>query len=405
MHDLASRADIVDLLVESFGTTVHGMHKIKEGILCSAVSSGLKQRSDGTPQREYSHVLVCSDPGMAKSNLKHALKKIMPGIVLSSGTGSSKAGLTAAAIKDDFAGGSWSIEAGALPLADGTGLVIDEFDKLHNEDKKQLNDALSNCQFEIHKAGFHLKLWTRCFVVALLNPKYGRFDEYASIAEQIDIPPDTLSRFDLIFTIKDLVNETEDKLVAEQMAKAWTGEYAPEQSIISTEDMQKYIAFAQSIQPKYSKEISEAIVNRFVKARRKSIDGRVAVTRRYVESLFRLSKAEAQLALSEIITLEHLDRAIKLLEASLLQVGVDEKGNLDADIIATGRSKSQRDKIKLITSLIKDLSHERGMASLGELVLEAEKAGIQNEELKILIERMKLHGDLYEPKQGILKVV
>jgi replicative DNA helicase Mcm len=342
---------------------------------------------------------------MAKSNLKHALKKIMPGIVLSSGTGSTKAGLTAAAIKDDFAGGSWSIEAGAMPLADGSGLVIDEFDKLHNDDKKQLNDALSNCQFEVHKAGFHLKLWTRCFVVALLNPKHGRFDDYAGIADQIDIPPDTLSRFDLIFIIKDVVNESEDKLVALQMAKAWTGEDTAVQGAIPVEDGQKYIALAQTIQPGYSKEVSETIVHMFLKARNKSKEGRIAVTRRYVESLFRLSKAEAQLALSSIVTLEHLDRAAKLLNASILQIGMDEAGNLDADIIAAGRSKSQRDKIMLIHSIIRDLSHNNGAASLGEVVLEAEKTGIQSDELKALIDRMKLHGEIFEPKNGLLKVI
>lgn len=406
LRELAQMPDIIDKLVDSFAPTIFGMREIKEGILCSAVSNGLKTRMDGTPQREFSHILICSDPGMAKSNLKHALKNLIPNVVLSSGTGATKAGLTAAAIKDDFAGGSWSIEAGALPLADGGGLVIDEFDKFSNDDKKMLNDALSNCQFEINKAGFHLKLWTRCFVVALLNPIHGRFDKYENITDQLDIPPDTLSRFDLIFMIEDVVDDSQDRRIAEQMAKAWCGKDVSAAGAISTEDLQKYLVYAKTIQPVYSDDVSKAVINQFIHARHKSNGGRVAVTKRYVESLFRLAKTQAQLSLSEVVTSDHLSRAVRLLESSILQVGVDENGNLDADVIATGKSKSQRDKVKQLIEIIKEISNQhKGVAPVGEVVLTASGSGYKDKEIEYYIENLKRDGSIFEPSSGYLRVV
>lgn len=399
----SSQDKIVDHLVDSFAPTVYGMREVKEGMLCCMVSNGLTYRGDGTPQKEYLNLALITDPGMAKSNLKFACKNIFPGLVLSSGTGSTTAGLTAAAIKDDFAGGSWSIEAGALPLADMSGLVIDEFDK--KSDKRMLNDALSNCQIEIDKAGFRLKLWTRCFVIALLNPKYGRFDQYLQKADQLDIAPDTLSRFDLIFALEDEVNETQDRNIAEQMTKAWGGDETSMQGAIIIGDLQKYIALARTISPKLSTDVSKAIVNQFVFTRQKGKDGKVAITKRYVESLLRIAKAEAQLALSNTITMEHYSRAVNLLEASILQVGTDDKGDLDADIIAAGRGKSQLDKVKLIIEIIKGLSQDNGkMAPVGGVVLEVLEKGIKDEELRALLESMKNQGDIYEPKPGFLKV-
>ncbi len=400
--------NIVDVLVGGFAPTVHGMEIMKEGLLCCAVSNGFKLRQDGTPQREFSHILICSDPGMAKSNLKHALKKIMPRLILSSGTGSTTAGLTAATLKDDFADGSWSVEAGVLALADGGGAALDEFDKFDKKDIKKLNDALSNCQFEVDRAGFHLKLWARCFVAAFQNPKSGRFDPYEPLPEQVDIPPDTLSRFDLIYTLSDDVNETNDLLVGTKIADAWMG--APEVNgddvPIEIEVMQKYIAYAQTIHPEFKQEVVDAIIKQYIWARRRSVDGRVAVTPRYQESLFRLSKAEAQLHLSGTVEISHLNRAIKLLETSILQVGTDDQGRLDADILATGQSKSQRDRVKILTSLIIEVQKDHnGIAPLGEIILIAQDRGFVAEDIPIMLKKMKTNGDIIELNEGKFKVV
>lgn len=414
LKEMALQPNVVDRIVESFVPTVHGMQAIKEGMLCAAVSNGHKLRGDGTPQRDFSHVLICSDPGMAKSNLKMGLKKIVPRLVLSSGTGSTKAGLTAAAVKDGFAGGTWSVEAGVLALADGGGVGLDEFDKFNKAEIKNLNDALSQCQFEIDKVGFHLKLWARCFVVAFMNPKEGRFDQYTPLPEQVDIPPDTLSRFDLIFTLYDLIDEKNDLDVATKIAQAWTGlpkvaEKVAEKinsEIIPVETLQKYISYAQALRPVPSEEVVQAMIRQYVFTRQRSKEGRVAITSRYKESLLRLSKAEAQLSLSQTIEMHHLRRAINLLEASIAQVGTDEHGQLDADIIATGQSKSQRDKVKLLTFLITDIQeNNRGIAPIGEIILAAQENGLAADDVKIMFEKLKKNGDLIEVSEGKFMVV
>lgn len=403
---LAAKPNIVNMLVDNFAPTIHGMRDVKEGILCSAVSNGYSVRYDGTPQRDYSHVLVCADPGMAKSNLKHGLKAVVPRLVLSSGTGSSKAGLTAAAVKDDFAGGSWSIEAGALVLADCGGIALDEFDKFNKDDIRNLNDALSGCQFEIDKAGFHLKLWTRCFAVAFQNPKDGRFDMGAPIASQINIPPDTLSRFDLIFTLYDKIDEPRDMQVGGSVFDAWVGVEKEVSNEITIEDFQKYIAYAQCIQPNISTDLKPIFLEKYNNARRRSSDDRIAVTARYMEALIRLSKCEAKLCLSEEVTIDHLNRAVRLLDISLSQTCIDEDGRLDSDIIETGRSKTQRDKAKILIEIIKEISAEhKGVAPVGEVVLRAVDAGISGKDFESYIQNLKNSGDLFEPSKNYLKVV
>lgn len=404
MREMASEKDIINKIISSFAPTIHGLEMEKEGILCSAVSNGYKIRPDGTPQREYSHTLICSDPGMAKTNIKLALKAIMPNLVMSSGTGSTKAGLTAAVVKDDFAGGAWSIEAGAMVLADGGGIALDEFDKFKSE-VRNLNDALSNCQFEINKAGFNLKLWTRCFVVAFQNPKYGRFDRYLPLTDQIDIAPDTLSRFDLIFLLRDDVNDQKDLMIGNKIFDAWVGIEEEHKDIIPLECMQKYIAYAQTIQPEIPEELRDEIVKKYLTARRRSTGETVAVTARYAEALLRLSKAEAQLALSNVVTIDHIKRASKLIDASLNQTTVDDKGRLDSDIINVGMGRSQRDRIKLFLNIIKKISDESGgLAPVGEVVLECETAGFDKKQIETMIEKLKNTGDICELKGKKLKV-
>lgn len=404
---MASHLTIIDELIESFACSIYGMKNIKEGMLCCAVSKGLKENPDGTRQRDISHMLVIADPGLAKSSLKNALKKAMPSVMIASGTGSSKAGLTAAVVKDDFAGkGSYSLEAGTLALADGSGVGLDEFDKMSDEDKRKLNDALSDCQFEIDKAGFHVRMWSRCFVIAFQNPLYGRFDRYEPIPEQINIPPDTLSRFDLIFTIMDEVKESEDIKVIEKIAKIRTNAALSGVGVFSTEDLQKYLAYARTFDPVFTSSVVEEIQKQYVRMRKQGGEGRVAVTPRYGESLFRLSKAEAQLCLSGTVDMKHLERAVALLNTSIMQVSTDDQGRIDSGIIDTGIGKSMRDKMILLKNIIKEVAFDNGgTAPIGSVVLEAQSRGIRDDNIPALIDKLKFTGDIFEPSNGRIKVV
>lgn len=404
LRALASSPDIIERLIDSFAPTVHGARDVKEGILLCASSRGFAFRPDGTPQRDYIHVCVCGDPGVAKTNLKFGLKKIFPKLVFASGTGSRAAGLTAAAIKDDLSGSGWTIEAGALPLADGAGLAIDEFDKLQRDSQRQLNDALSNCQFEVDKAGFHLKLWARCFVISLLNPKDGRFDPYEPLSTQVAVPVDTLSRFDLVFIMQDNLDIKKDELIARRIYNAWLGENTQDTGSLSIEDMQKYLALAQRTAPAIKKETEEFIVAEFVRARQSSKNGKVAVTMRHMEALIRLSKAEAKLHLSETVDIIHIKRAVRLLHNSILQTCTDSDGDIDSDRLEVGRGKCQRDLVKAIRDVLQSCSKDGG-ALYGDIAIAVSQIGITKEQLDVYLEMMQTSGEVYKTPKGAWRLV
>lgn len=406
--ELAKDPKIIDKLVQSFAPSVYGMQKIKEGMLSCGVSTGYSVRNDGTPQRDLSHMLVVGDPGTAKSNLKYAMKEIMPQIVLTDGTGSTKAGLTAAAIKDEFDGGKYSIEAGVLPLADGSGCIIDEFDKFDREDIKCLNGALSNCQFEKDAGGMHMKLWARCFVIALQNPKAGRIDQDVPIAKQINIPPDTISRFDLIFIEPDVPDENIDAIVGGTMADAWTNNIHKPSVPVAPDILKKYISYARTINPVFDDDTRIAIVACFVNTRKQSNHdiGQVAITKRYLEALFRLSRNQAKLMLSDRVTIEHFNGAVRLLNASLLQTATDSKGHLDADIIESGLGHDQRTKIKHIMDTIREICSENGNGKHGaklEDIIVREKT-LTEQDLKDYISKLKSFGEILETSHNRFNV-
>jgi len=397
LRELANEPHIVDWLVDSFAHTIYGLRKIKEGILLSAVGNGLKYRADGTQQREYIHTLICGDPGVAKTNLKHALKKVYPLLAFASGTGSRAAGLTAAVVQDSLTG-DWVIEAGVLPLADGAGVVIDEFDKLDPASQRLLNDAMSNCQFEIDKAGLHAKLWSRAFVICLMNPKDGKFDKDEPFVKQVDTPADTLSRFDLIFLITDEQNDEKDTRIASAIFDAWTGSSpgtSSDSGRISIDDLQKYIALAQKTEPVFKQDDKQAVISEYLEARRKSNGDKLSVTSRHMEAILRISKAEAQLHLSPTVEITHIERAVDLINFSLTQASTDSVGNLDSSLLNAGVDKSQRDTNRIIRETIRKLQKDGG-ASLGDIALNVADSGITREKLDSYLSHLKRNGEIFQ---------
>ena len=146
----------------------------------------VKELEDGTRLRGDIHILIVGDPGIGKSQILKYVSKLAPRSVYTSGKGTSGAGLTAAAVRDEL--GGWSLEAGALVLGDQGNVCVDELDKMRSEDRSALHEALEQQTVSIAKAGIMATLNTRCAVLAAANPKFGRFDRYKAIAEPIDLP-------------------------------------------------------------------------------------------------------------------------------------------------------------------------------------------------------------------------
>ncbi|MDD3421877.1 MAG: minichromosome maintenance protein MCM, partial [Methanocellales archaeon] len=333
-----------------------------------------------------------------------------------------------AAVKDEFGEGRWTLEAGALVLADKGIVAVDEIDKMRSEDRSALHEAMEQQTISIAKAGVVASLRSRCALLGAANPKYGRFDKYEPIANQINMPPALLSRFDLIFPIMDEPNVELDAKIADHILTAhYAGEISAHfkyftsgkvtkeevESAMKTvrpatepELLRKYIAYAKRIYPIMIDGARKRLRDFYLGTRKQGDDGPVPVTARSLEALVRLAEASARMRLSDKILEEDADRAIRITEYCLRQVGIDrETGLFDVDVIAVGITKSQRDKIKLLKDIVRELEREHGGASPKEEVYDkAEEKGIERSKSEELLAKLKQQGDVYEPKLGFIKI-
>ena len=428
--EMSCDPEIYDKIRGSIAPSIYGYDDVKEALGLQLVSGFEKHLPDGARIRGDIHILLVGDPGIAKSQLLRYMTKISPRGIYTSGKSSTSAGLTATAVKDELGDGRWTIEAGALVLADKGIAAIDEMDKMDNEDKSALHEAMEQQTISVAKAGVMATLKSRCSLLAAANPKLGRFDKYEPIAPQINLTPALMSRFDLIFVLTDDPDGNRDSAIAQHILKSnYAGELATQidwNPDISQEDidnamvvikpaidpelLRKYVAYARkNIFPTLSDEAKDYFLKYYVGLRSQGQDSNkpVPVTARQLEALIRLGEASARLRLSSKVTLEDARRVVKILEACLRKVGIDpETGFLDADIIASGTSKSTRDKTKSIKDIVREVCKEhQGLAPL-EIVLDiAEQSGIERDRAEGIVERLRRDGDLIEQRPGMLRLL
>ncbi len=415
IRELAKRKDIVNAIVDSIAPAIWGHKTVKKGIALALFGGVQRTLPDGTKLRGESHVLLVGDPGVAKSQLLRYVANLAPRAIYTSGKSSSAAGLTAAAVRDEFTG-SWVLEAGVLVLADGGFALIDEFDKMSDRDRSAIHEALEQQSISISKAGITATLNSRTTVIAAANPKFGRFNRMKSLPEQLDLPPTLLSRFDLIFLLLDEPDEKVDASIAEHILKVRRGEAEVVTPKIPYDLLKKYIAYARkNVHPVLSREAMEEIKNYYVRMRRgfkrkgENDEGMqpIPITARQLEALIRLSEAHARMRLSETVTREDARAAIEIIESMLRTIAVDEEGALDAAILEVGKSTKKLNKIEKLIDIIKTLESEGEFGAPEENVMEAAKqAGIGTEnDIKRLLNDLKRDARIYEPRGGFYKVL
>lgn len=408
----------VDAVVNSIAPTIYG-NRIEKLAIALQMFSGVRKEVEDKTIRGDMHVFLVGDPGTAKSQLLQFVNDIMPRGSYTTGEGSSKAGLTGAAVQSDFGDGSWSIEAGVLVLSDQGIACVDELDKL-DDGTDALHSALEQQKVSIAKAGISTTMNARCGLLAAANPKYGRWDEYEPIPEQVELPAAIVSRFDLIFTLQDTPDPEFDSKLANSILdtnqagqKIANGETAGdieelEQPEIPFDLLPKYIMYARrEISPVLTADAKEILHDFYVDMRARGVDegDAIPVTARKLEALVRLAEASARIRLSEDITVADADLAVDIVKESLQQVGVDpETGNFDADMVETGSSKSQRDRVKSIKNLISIVAEEYDSGAPVEEVEErAAEEGFDMDRFDQELKKLRKKGDVYEPSQGRLR--
>ncbi|MGA9100347.1 MAG: minichromosome maintenance protein MCM, partial [Methanotrichaceae archaeon] len=427
--EMSKDPEIYEKIKNSIAPSIFGYDDVKEALALQLVSGFEKKLPDGARIRGDIHILLVGDPGIAKSQLLRYMTKISPRGIYTSGKSTTSAGLTATAVKDELGDGRWAIEAGALVLADKGIAAVDELDKMDNEDKSSLHEAMEQQTISVAKAGVMATLKSRCSLLAAANPKLGRFDRYESIAPQINLTPALMSRFDLIFILTDDPDTNRDSQIAEHILKsnyagelstqiAWNPEITQEdidsamiiiKPEIDPDMLRKYVAHARkSIFPTLTDEVRERLKGYYVSLRSQGQDSNkpVPVTARQLEALVRLGEASARLRLSNNVMMEDAERAIRIFIACMRKVGIDpDTGLLDVDVISTGISKSTRDKTKLMKDIIGDISKEnQGLAPKDAVLDRAEEIGIERSRAEEIIERFKRDGDIFEPRIGMLKL-
>ncbi len=409
IEKLALAPDVYSRLIASIAPSIYGYTDIKEAILLQLFAGNTKTQFDGTRIRGDIHIFLIGDPGTGKSQILRYVSSLAPRGKYVSGKGASAAGLTASVIKDEFSGG-WILEAGALVLASGGVAAVDEFDKMSKDDSSAMHEALEQQTISIAKAGIVTTLNSRTAVLAASNPKYGRFDPYRNIYEQIDLSPAILSRFDLKFPIQDKPTKEQDMALAEHVLKSFRdpNTVKPE---FEPPFLRKYIAYARkTCKPILTEESLEKLKEFYVEWRTKYSDaesGAVGLTARQLEALVRLAEASAKIRLDKEVRLEDVDRATRILESSLRALGTEqETGKLDIDRLETGISSVQRSKIHILLDTIKELEGTKGKRILLDDIIAAVKdKGIDVRTVEELIEKLKQKGDIYEPKPGHIQRV
>ena len=245
-RQMAADPEIYNIITKSIAPSIFGSEDIKRSIACLLFGGSRKRLPDGLTRRGDINVLLLGDPGTAKSQLLKFVERVSPIAVYTSGKGSSAAGLTASVMRDPSSRG-FVVEGGAMVLADGGVVCIDEFDKMREDDRVAIHEAMEQQTISIAKAGITTTLNSRCSVLAAANSVFGRWDD-SRAEENIDFMPTILSRFDTIFIVKDEHDEKRDTTMARHVMSIHINaatETAAEGELSLT-TLKRYVAFARS---------------------------------------------------------------------------------------------------------------------------------------------------------------
>jgi replicative DNA helicase Mcm len=391
-------------IINSIAPSIYGYEHIKEAIMYLLFGGVSKSLPDVNIRGEL-NILLIGDPGTAKSQLLQYVARVAPRGLYTSGRGTTAAGLTAAVIREK--GGGMSLEAGALVLADKGIACIDEIDKMRPEDRVAIHEAMEQHTVSVAKGGIVATLNARTAILAAANPALGRYEPRRTITENISLPVTILSRFDLIFILRDVPNKEVDSKMSEHILEIHRRGTTPTEPPIPMDILRKYISYAKTIKPVLTEEALRRIKDFYLAMRfaSESEGSPIAITARQLESLIRIAEARARAALRTEVLAEDAEAAITMMKKSLEEVGIDlSSQKIDIDLIMTGKPKSLRDKLQIVLSVLTEMEREIGIVEKTALINRLEEEyNIPRVEIERLIAQLQREGTIYEPREGFLK--
>lgn len=403
---MAKQSDIRQQIYKSIAPAIKGSTKdciddIKSAIACLLFGGSRKYLPDGTRLRGDINVLLVGDPGTAKSQFLKFVERAAPISVYTSGKGSSAAGLTAAIVRD--ASGRFALEGGAMVLADGGVVCIDEFDKMRPDDRVAIHETMEQQTISISKAGITTILNTRTAVLAAANPMFGSWNSLEETADQMDFATTILSRFDLIFLVKDVRDFDRDKQIAHHILGLHAGSAAAQNeetdAPITVGELRKYVHFCKTrADPRLSEGAASFLQNHYVKIRNEMREERksgrksvVPITVRQLEALARISEGLARMELANEVTEAHAEEAIRLFTLSTMDAA-------NKQVTGASLNEEERKIVFAVEDTIRRLIHLKGKKKKSSLFRELESSdnGFANHFIHHAVRTMVLRGELEE---------
>uniref|UniRef100_A0A672RT67 DNA replication licensing factor MCM2 n=1 Tax=Sinocyclocheilus grahami TaxID=75366 RepID=A0A672RT67_SINGR len=328
---------IGERIFASIGPSIYGHEDIKRGLALALFGGEAKNPGGKHKVRGDINVLLCGDPGTAKSQFLKYVEKVSSRAVFTTGQGASAVGLTAYVQRHPVTR-EWTLEAGALVLADRGVCLIDEFDKMNDQDRTSIHEAMEQQSISISKAGIVTSLQARCTIIAAANPIGGRYDPSLTFSENVDLTEPIISRFDVLCVVRDTVDPVQDEMLARFVVSSHIKHHPSnkEGGVASLEEvvlpntfdvppipqelLRKYIMYAKErVRPKLNRMDQDKVARIYSDLRKESMaTGSIPITVRHIESMIRMAEAHARMHLRDYVLEDDVNMAIRVMLESFI---------------------------------------------------------------------------------------